>query len=40
MATVPVLLLRQEYLMNPDASISEETLTELVDEVFLPMVRL
>lgn len=39
-ATVPVVLLRQEYLMNPDVSISEEVLTELVDQVFLPMVRL
>ncbi|WP_433432803.1 TetR/AcrR family transcriptional regulator [Nonomuraea sp. CA-141351] len=39
-ATVPVVLLRQEYLMDPDAGISEETLIELVDQVFLPMVRL
>ncbi|MET9251694.1 TetR/AcrR family transcriptional regulator [Nonomuraea sp. NPDC003709] len=39
-ATVPVILLRQEYLMNRDAGISEETLVELVDQVFLPMVRL
>ncbi|MFC4117800.1 TetR/AcrR family transcriptional regulator [Nonomuraea zeae] len=38
-ATVPVVLLRQEYLMNPDASISDEVLVELVDQVFLPMVR-
>jgi AcrR family transcriptional regulator len=38
-ATVPVVLLRQEYLMNPGAPVSEETLAEFVDEVFLPMVR-
>ncbi|GAB3130297.1 TetR/AcrR family transcriptional regulator [Microbispora hainanensis] len=39
-ATVPVVLLRQEFLMNPEAGISEEILTEIVDQVFLPMVRL
>ncbi|MEV0614766.1 TetR/AcrR family transcriptional regulator [Nonomuraea sp. NPDC050404] len=39
-ATVPVVLLRQEYQMNPGADISDDVLMELVDQVFLPMVKL
>ncbi|MFG1683148.1 TetR/AcrR family transcriptional regulator [Nonomuraea sp. NPDC049269] len=39
-ASVPVVMLRQEYLLGQAAEITDETLIEIVDQVFLPMVRL
>ncbi|HZM75868.1 MAG TPA: TetR/AcrR family transcriptional regulator [Candidatus Limnocylindrales bacterium] len=38
-ATVPVMLLRAEYAMRGIPSVSDEVLIEIVDEVFLPLVR-
>jgi AcrR family transcriptional regulator len=38
-ATVPVMLLRAEYAMRGIPSVPDEVLTEIVDEVFLPLVR-
>lgn len=39
-ATVPVALLRNEFTMGGGTPIPPETLTEIVDLVFLPLVRL
>ena len=38
-ATVPVMLLRAEYAMRGIPSVPDEVLIEIVDEVFLPLVR-
>lgn len=38
-ATVPVALLRDELTMRGPASVSDETIAEIVDLVFLPLVR-
>ncbi|MVZ99504.1 TetR family transcriptional regulator [Actinomadura sp. LD22] len=38
-ATLPVALLRHEHLLNGPEPISDETITEIVDLVFLPLVR-
>ncbi|MEU4819554.1 TetR/AcrR family transcriptional regulator [Micromonospora aurantiaca] len=38
-ATVPMMLLRAEYAMRGVPSVPDEVLVEIVDEVFLPLVR-
>jgi AcrR family transcriptional regulator len=38
-ATVPIALLRSEFTMNGASPISDETIAEIVDLVFLPLVR-
>jgi AcrR family transcriptional regulator len=38
-ATLPVVLLRNEYLMGAPGPVSDRTITEMVDQVFLPLVR-
>lgn len=38
-ATLPVALLRNEHLLNGPEPIPDETITEIVDLVFLPLVR-
>jgi AcrR family transcriptional regulator len=38
-ATTPMMLLRAEYAMRGIPSVPDETLIEIVDEVFLPLVR-
>ncbi|MFI6782440.1 TetR/AcrR family transcriptional regulator [Micromonospora sp. NPDC050276] len=38
-ATTPMMLLRAEYAMRGIPSVPEEVLVEIVDEVFLPLVR-
>ncbi|MFB9831792.1 TetR/AcrR family transcriptional regulator [Actinoallomurus acaciae] len=38
-ATVPAALLRDEFTMRGPASVSDETIAEIVDLVFLPLVR-
>jgi len=38
-ATTPIMLLRAEYAMRGIPSVSDEVLIEIVDEVFLPLVR-
>ncbi|MFF0525673.1 TetR/AcrR family transcriptional regulator [Actinomadura nitritigenes] len=38
-ATLPVVLLRNEHLLNGPEPIPDETITEIVDLVFLPLVR-
>jgi AcrR family transcriptional regulator len=38
-ATVPVVLLRNEFMIDGSAPVSDETITEIVDLVFLPLVR-
>ncbi|WP_373321810.1 hypothetical protein [Micromonospora okii] len=39
MATTPIMLLRAEYAMRGIPSVPDEVLVEIVDEVFLPLVR-
>ncbi|MFD2765248.1 TetR/AcrR family transcriptional regulator [Micromonospora eburnea] len=38
-ATTPMMLLRAEYAMRGIPSVPDEVLVEIVDEVFLPLVR-
>lgn len=38
-ATTPIMLLRAEYAMRGIPSVPDEVLIEIVDEVFLPLVR-
>jgi AcrR family transcriptional regulator len=38
-ATTPIMLLRAEYAMRGIPSVPDEVLVEIVDEVFLPLVR-
>ncbi len=38
-ATMPIMLLRAEYAMRGIPSVPDEVLIEIVDEVFLPLVR-
>ncbi|KAB2388859.1 TetR/AcrR family transcriptional regulator [Actinomadura montaniterrae] len=38
-ATLPIALLRNEYLMGGTAPISDQALIEIIDQVFLPLVR-
>lgn len=38
-ATAPMMLLRAEYVMRGVPSVPDEVLVEIVDEVFLPLVR-
>ncbi|WBB71932.1 TetR/AcrR family transcriptional regulator [Micromonospora sp. WMMD1128] len=38
-ATTPMMLLRAEYAMRGVPSVPDEVLVEIVDEVFLPLVR-
>jgi len=38
-ATTPMMLLRAEYAMRGIPSVPDEVLVEMVDEVFLPLVR-
>jgi AcrR family transcriptional regulator len=38
-ATVPMMLLRAEYAMRGIPSVPDEVLTDIVDQVFLPLVR-
>ncbi|MDW3847550.1 TetR/AcrR family transcriptional regulator [Micromonospora sp. BRA006-A] len=38
-ATVPMMLLRAEYAMRGVPSVPDEVLVEIVDDVFLPLVR-
>jgi AcrR family transcriptional regulator len=38
-ATTPIMLLRGEYAMRGIPSVPDEVLVEIVDEVFLPLVR-
>ncbi|WBB50481.1 TetR/AcrR family transcriptional regulator [Verrucosispora sp. WMMA2044] len=38
-AATPMMLLRAEYAMRGTPSVPDETLVEIVDEVFLPLVR-
>jgi AcrR family transcriptional regulator len=38
-ATTPMMLLRGEYAMRGIPSVPDDVLTEIVDEVFLPLVR-
>jgi hypothetical protein len=38
-ASTPMMLLRAEYAMRGIPSVPDEVLTEIVDEVFLPLVR-
>jgi hypothetical protein len=38
-ATVPVVLLRQEFMTGGPADVSDEALVEIVDEDFPPMIR-
>jgi AcrR family transcriptional regulator len=38
-ATLPIMLLRAEYVMHGTPSVPDEVLLEIVDEVFLPLVR-
>jgi len=38
-ATMPMMLLRAEYAMRGIPSVPDEVLIEIVDEVFLPLVR-
>jgi AcrR family transcriptional regulator len=38
-ATMPIMLLRGEYAMRGIPSVPDEVLIEIVDEVFLPLVR-
>ena len=38
-ATVPIMLLRAEYAMRGVPSVPDEVLIDIVDEVFLPLVR-
>ncbi|WP_051133694.1 TetR/AcrR family transcriptional regulator [Nocardia paucivorans] len=38
-ATVPIALLRNELTMNVGVPVTDETITEIVDLVFLPLVR-
>ena len=38
-ATTPMMLLRAEYAMRGIPSVPDEILIEIVDEVFLPLVR-
>ena len=39
-ATVPVVLLRQDFMTGQMADLTDEALVEIVDQVFLPMVRI
>lgn len=39
-ATVPIALLRSEFTMSGASPISDETIAEIVDLVFLPLVRI
>ncbi|BCB78844.1 TetR/AcrR family transcriptional regulator [Phytohabitans flavus] len=38
-ATTPIMLLRAEYAMRGFPSVPDEVLVEIIDEVFLPLVR-
>ncbi|MEV0429334.1 TetR/AcrR family transcriptional regulator [Micromonospora sp. NPDC050495] len=38
-ATTPVMVLRAEYAVRGNPSVPDEVLVEIVDEVFLPLVR-
>lgn len=38
-AALPMMLLRGEYALRGVPSVSDETLVEIVDEIFLPLVR-
>src|SRR6185436_18122834 len=38
-ATTPIMLLRAEYAMRGIPTVPDEVLIEIVDEVFLPLVR-
>ncbi|KAB2388878.1 TetR/AcrR family transcriptional regulator [Actinomadura montaniterrae] len=38
-ATLPIALLRNEYLMFGPGPVSDQVITEIVDQVFLPLVR-
>jgi hypothetical protein len=38
-ASLPMMLLRGEYALRGQPSVPDTVLTEIVDEVFLPLVR-